>query len=125
MSLWITSHCKKRYVERINDGKPVDVIEILKAVSSGKDITDKIYTEAPRYILYLYEEYGGLGLKIVSNGDIIFILKKKEGTEKMFSVITCFKNINYLKQFKETSMSREDIFIKIKIAKSNLKKKNQ
>ncbi len=121
MKLWVTNHCKERYIERITDGVPVDVVSILKKVASGKDITDKLYTEAPRYILYLYEKYGELGQRILLHDNVIYILKKKEGTLETFSVLTCFKNEKYLEQFKNTVMPREEIYIRIKLAKKKSK----
>jgi hypothetical protein len=117
MNLWITNHCKERYVERVTNGIPVDVVSILKNISAGKDITDKIYTEAPRYILYLYEKYGELGQKILLHDNVIYILKKKEGTFETYSVLTCFRNEKYLEQFKNTAMARDEIYIRIKFAK--------
>ena len=122
MKLIITNHCKERYVERINNGEFIDIVIILKLISSGKDITNKIYDEVPRYILYLYEKYGELGQRIILSSDIIFILRKKEGTFDTYIVLTCYKNENHLSQFKNTSLSREEIFIRIKLAKSKNKK---
>ena len=120
MKLWITNHCKERYRERISNGEPVDVVKILQQISKGKDITNIVFDEAPRYILYLHEEYGEVGQTIIKADGIIFLLKKKEGTDT-FAVLTCFKDENYLAQFKNTSMPRAEIYIRIKLIKAKNK----
>lgn len=125
MQLSITTHCKERYVERVNGGNPVDIVTILQKISAGKDITNKVLDDAPRYILYLYERYEECGLTVIKNDDIIFILKRKEGTYNTFSVLTCYKDVNFLEQFKNTSMPRAEIYIKIRLKKAELKKKKR
>ncbi len=70
MKFFITKHCQQRYIERINNGLNVDdnvLFTILDKVNAGKDITNKIYDEIPRFILYLYEKYGELGQTIISS----------------------------------------------------------
>ena len=61
MKFYITKHCKERYRERIlgNTGI-VDnlIIAILKDLKSGKNISSKLSTELPRFILYLKQRYG-------------------------------------------------------------------
>lgn len=122
MQLWITNHCKERYAERINNNIPVDVVVILKSITSGKDITNKVLEEAPRYLLYLYQKYNEFGLTIIKTDNIIYILKKKEGTFNTYTALTCYKDDNYLSQFKNTVMSRSEIYIRIKILKAEIKK---
>lgn len=125
MKFWLTQHSKERYVERILNGlNTVDNLNvtILKQISAGVDVTNKIYDECPRYILYLYEEYHELGLKIIKAGNVLFITKKRKGTEALYDVITCYLETgNYLRQFKNTALSRENIFIKIKEIKGRLR----
>jgi hypothetical protein len=125
MKFWLTKHSKERYVERILNGlNTVDNlnITILKQISSGIDITNKVYDECPRYILYLYEQYGELGLTIIKSGNVLFITKKRKGTYDLYDVVTCYlEDGNYLKQFKNTALSRENIFIKIREIKSKIK----
>ncbi len=121
MKIWITNHCKERYVERVNEGRCTDVVDILKAISSGKDITNKVLDDAPRYILYLYEKYNEFKLTIIKNNNVIFILRKKDD---VYHAITCFKDENYLSMYKNTSMSRADIYLKIRLLKSKIKKTN-
>ena len=124
MKFWLTQHSKERYVERVLNGlNTVDNLNvtILKQISAGVDITNKIYDECPRYILYLYEKYKELGLKIIKSGNVLFLTKKRKGTECLYDVITCYlENSNYLRQFKNTALSREMIFIKIKEIKRKL-----
>lgn len=125
MKLWITQHSRERYIERILNGLNTsnDVnINILKQASSGKDITNKVYDECPRYILYLYEKYNELGLRIIKNESVIFITKKRKGTFGLYDILTCYyDNGKLFKQFKETALSRQDIFLKIKEIKRKLK----
>ncbi len=124
MKFFITKHCQQRYIERVNNGLNVDdnvLFTILNKVSAGKDITNKIYDEIPRFILYLYEKYGELGQTIIKSDNIIFITKKRVGTNNLFDAITCYFDNNYLSQYKNTVLSREDIFIKIKEAKKKAK----
>lgn len=125
MKFWLTQHAKERYVERILNGLNNHEnlnITILKQLSSGKDITNKIYDECPRYILFLYEKYKELGLTIIQNDNILFITKKRKGTHNLYDVLTCyFDNGSHLKQFKNTALTREEIFLKIKEIKRKLK----
>lgn len=80
MKFWLTQHCKERYIERILNGlNTIDNlnISILKKIEAGKDITNKIYDECPRYILFLYEKYKELGITIIKSENILFITKKE------------------------------------------------
>jgi hypothetical protein len=120
----LTQHSKERYVERILNGlNTLDNLNvtILKQISAGVDITSKVYDDCPRYILFLYEKYRELGLKIIKSGNILFITKKRKGTYDLYDVVTCYlEDGNYLRQFKNTALSREMIFIKIKEIKRKL-----
>lgn len=125
MKFWLTQHSKERYVERVLNGNNLVEnlnIDILRQISAGIDITNKVYDECPRYILYLYEKYKELGLKIIRSNNIIFITKKRKGTFALYDVVTCYiDDGNHLSQFKNTALSRETIFIKIKELKRTLK----
>ncbi len=125
MKFWLTQHAKERYVERVLNGlnnlENLNVT-ILKHISGGADMTSKIYDECPRYILYLYEKYKELGITIIRNGNVIFITRKRKGAYHLYDVLTCFVDDgHYLKQFKNTALSRDQIFLKIKMIKSTLK----
>jgi hypothetical protein len=124
MKFWLTQHSKERYKERILNGlNPFENLNvtILKQISAGADITNKIYDDCPRYVLFLYEKYKELGIKIVRFENILFITKKRKGTDNLFDVLTCYlEDGNYLKQFKNTTLSRQDIYLKIKILKGKL-----
>lgn len=123
---WVTQHARERYIERILNGMmPFDgdlnVIMITKA-NQGQDITSKLYDECPRYILFLYEKYNELGLSIIKSGEVIFIVKKRKGAYFLHDIVTCYlDNGKLFKQFKETVLTREQIFLKIKEAKRTLK----
>ena len=126
MKFWLTQHSKERYVERILNGLNTSNnlnITILKEISAGVDITNKVYDDCPRYILYLYEEYKELGIRIIKKDNVLFIAKKRKGTYDLYDVITCYNydEGRYLRQFKNTTLSRETIFLKIKMIKSKLK----
>ena len=125
MKFWLTQHSKERYVERILNGlNNVDNlnITILKQISAGANITSKVYDECPRYILYLYEKYKELGITIMKSGNVLFICRKRKGTFDLYDVLTCyFDDGKYLRQFKNTALSRDEIFLKIKVVKSKLK----
>lgn len=126
MKFWLTHHSKDRYVERILNGLNTSDnlnITILKQLNNGKDITNKVYDDCPRYILFLYEKYGQLGLTIIRSENVIFITKKRKGTYDLYDVLTCYlyNDGNYLKQFRNTALSRDMIFLKIKQIKSKLK----
>ncbi len=125
MKFWLTQHAKERYKERVLNGvNSVDNlnVHILKIISAGVNITNKIYDDCPRYILFLYEKYKELGISIIKSDNILFIVKKRKGTYDLYDVITCYHNTeNHLKQFKNTALSREDIFFKISEIKRKLK----
>lgn len=125
MKYWITQHCKERYLQRVNNGLAVSndniTIEILKTIGSGKDITDSIYDKVPRYILFLHERYKECGQRVIKSGNIIFITKKREGTFNLSDVFTCFIDNDFLEKYRNSALSREEIFMKIKA----IKKKNK
>lgn len=124
--LWITEHCKKRYIERVNNGLNIDsntLITILKKISAGIDITDKIFNDVPRYILYLYEKYQTANIRIIkTTDDVVFILNKRQGTDNLYNVLTCYRGTTNLEQYKTSVLSRQDIFIKINLMKKKIKK---
>lgn len=125
MKFWLTDHVKKRYIERVVNG--VNNFEnlnvsILKHISTGKDITNKVYDECPRYILFLYEKYKQLGITIMLANDVLFITKKRKGTYDLYDVLTCYPYTgDYLRTFKTSVLPREIIFMKIKEIKRKLK----
>jgi hypothetical protein len=125
MKFWLTQHSKERYVQRILNGLNTTEnlnVMILKQISSGADITNKIYDECPRYILFLYEKYKELGITIIKKDNVLFICRKRKGTYNLYDVLTCYlEDGNYLKQFKNSALSREQIFLKIKMIKTTLK----
>lgn len=126
MKFWLTQHSKDRYVERILNGlNTADNLNvtILKQISSGVDITSKVYDDCPRYILYLYEKYKELGITIIKKDNVLFIARKRKGTYDLYDVITCYNydEGRFLRQFKNTALTREEIFFKIKLIKSTLK----
>ncbi len=122
----ISQHCRERYTERINGGVNIDsniLLTVLNKLLEGKDITNKVFDEAPRYILFLYEKYSDCKLTIIQSGEVIFICKKRPGTTNLYDVLTCYNSYKHLDQFKNTAMSRENIYIKIKQLKTQLKNK--
>jgi hypothetical protein len=118
MSYFITKHCKERFLERIDTFK--DVKEVLNIIYSGKDVTNTIFDKYPRYILYLYERYQSCGIKIVQSEHRTFVCKKHPGTQDKWDVVTCYKDGDFSK-FGNTQLSREEIFIRIKMIKRTIK----
>lgn len=125
MRFFITYHAADRFIERIRGGINSTnnnlFAEMLKELSIGKDITNKIYDEVPRYILYLYEKYKQLGLTIIHSNQTLYICRKRPGTQNLFDVITCYNDHRHLEQFKNSAMKREEVFLKIKMIKKQLK----
>lgn len=119
MSFYITNHCKERYAQRI--GELRDIKEVLKQVYDGKDITNEVFDKYPRYILYLYERYGNCNMKIIKYNDVVFITRKHSGTLNKYDVVTCYLYGNFDK-FGDTVLSRQEIFIRIKLMKAKLNK---
>lgn len=119
----ISKHARQRYIERIlcgSNSKDNLLIEILNQLRNSQDITNKIFDETPRYILFLYEKYNCCKLTILQHKDILFICRKQEGTDNMLNIVTCYNSHNHLSQFKNSSLSREDVFLKIKIIKKEV-----
>lgn len=81
----------------------------------------KLFDETPRYILYLYEKYRQLGLTIIHSNTTLYICKKRVGTQNLYDILTCYNDHRYLEQFKNTKLTREEIFLKIKLIKKQLK----
>lgn len=121
---FITRHCQDRYLERVRNDQntsPNLLLEILKTIYAGKDITNKVRVEVPRFILYLYEKYKSAGFKIVTNENIIFITQKRKGSTNLFDVITCYYDTGkFLEQYKNTALTRQEIFSKISAIKKTL-----
>lgn len=124
MKFWITQHSKDRFRERILNGQnTVDNLNVhmINILRTGTNITSQVYDECPRYILYLYEKYKELGIAIIRAQNILFITKKRKGTYNLYDVLTCYYNTdNYLRQFKNTALTRDQIFMKIKEIKRKL-----
>lgn len=125
MRYYLTAHAISRYVERINNGlhnSDSEINVMLKKLYAGRDVTNKVFDECPRYILYLYERYEML-TRIVESDGIIFICNKRKGTVALYDVITCYKKTDgFLRQWKESVMPRQEVFIKIKLIKTKIKK---
>lgn len=123
-NFFITKHCRERYLERVKLGdnsSPKGILnEMLDNIHTGKDVTSKIYDSTPRYILYLYEKYGKLGITIVEAKDVIYICNKRPGTANLYDVLTCYNSHRHLEQFKNTALSRQEVFIRIKEIKRKL-----
>ena len=117
MKFYITKHCKERYRERIlgNTGVVDNLtITILKDLNSGKNITSKLSTELPRFILYIKQQYGSdKGYNIIQKDHTFFILTKRKGTENLYDVLTCYIEFKTYKKFKHTVLTNEEIHFKL------------
>ena len=123
MKINVSKHCRERYKERIS-GENTDIKILLYQISHGKDITMKVYEEAPRYILFLYEKYKTASQKILLFENIIFILIHDKNTDDN-NIITCYrKTENFLDAYKNCGLSRQIIYDKIALIKKKIKNEN-
>ena len=117
MKFYITKHCKERYRERIlgNTGVVDNLtLSILKDLNTGKNITSKLSTELPRFILYLKQQYGSdKGYNIIQKDHTFFILTKRKGTENLYDVLTCYIEFETFRKFKHTVLTNEEIHLKL------------
>jgi len=119
MKFYITKHCKERYRERIlaNSGIADNLLfSILNDLKSGKNITSKLSTELPRFILYIKEQYGSdKGYHIIKKDYSFFILTKRKGTEDLYDVLTCYIEYDIFKKFSNTVLTNSEIHLKLKM----------
>ena len=122
MKFHITQHCQTRYSERCLNG--LNTVNILKAVLtdiySAKNITSEISNKNPRFILFLYEKYKKSGTLVFKKDKLYFIGIKRKGVE-IIDILTCYYGDDKFKMFENTTMSRDEIFFKIKSIKYKLK----
>lgn len=116
----ITNHCKERYIERIlNHAKSENLFKVmLEELRWSKNITGEIANKVPRFILYVKERYDNNINILEYNNQTIFILTKVKDTQDTYAVLTCFNKHNYLDMFKNSHMSNEEIYHKLKLLKS-------
>lgn len=123
----ITKHCRERYIQRIEAAAESENIlfKILDNIKAGKDITDKIQRECPRYVQHLHEKYKEAGQRIFLNEltSTLFITKKRPGTYALYDVFTCYKYTeDYLATFKTSVLSNDEIYLNIRMLKKQNKK---
>jgi hypothetical protein len=119
----ITRHCLSRYIERILGGlnnSPNIFKEILNCLNSGINITSKLSETHPRFILYIKERYGNKGYTFIKKNYCIFVLTKRKNTDNLYDVLTCYNENNSLKQFENSILSKDEIYIKLKNLKRNV-----
>ena len=117
MKFYVTKHCKDRYRERVlgNTGSCNNLIlTILNDLNTGKNITSKLSTELPRFILYMKEQYGSdKGYNIIQKDHIFFILTKRKSTENLYDVLTCYIEFDTFRKFSNTCLTNEEIHLKL------------
>lgn len=121
MNFFITKHCKNRYRERVLNGSNSvsDVlICILKELRTGTNVTSKFSQEYPRFILYLKERYSDKNYNFIKYGHTIYVTTKRKGTLELYDVLTCYIEGNQLESFKNTSLNKTDIYIRLKLLKN-------
>lgn len=121
---FITQHAQQRYVERVHNGLNVSpnlIREMLDILKTSTDITSNLIDKNPRFLLYLLEKYGKTNFIFLRKDKMLFILNKRKGTMNLFDVLTCYFGDEKLKMFENSSMKREEIFMKIKLLKKKLK----
>lgn len=120
MKFYITKHCKQRYIERVlgNLNSKEDVLKsIFKDLNNSKNITSKLSTEVPRFILFLKDKYGSCN--IMKHDHILFICKKRKGAESLYDVVTCYIDKDDLSMFRNSVLTNEEIHLKLKLLKYN------
>ncbi len=123
MKYYVTNHCQNRYLERVRNGlntSPNLLMEIFNSLNKAQDVTSKISNEIPRFTLYVLETYKRHGLNILKNDKIYYICYKRQGTNNLYDVVTCYFGEDKFNMFKKSELSREEIFYRIKQVKSKL-----
>lgn len=120
MNFFITKHCKDRYKERVlgNNHVPDILMNILKELRNGTNVTSKFSEEYPRFILYLKERYTDKNYNFIKFNSTIYILTKRKGTSDLYDVLTCYTEGPQLTSFKNTSLNKTDIYIRLKLLKN-------
>lgn len=121
MKFYITKHAQSRYLERVYNNQNVSshlLNTILADLYSAKNITGTIAYNVPRFILYLKERYGSdKGFNILKYKNVLFIATKRKGTTDLYDVVTCYIENNTFDMFKNTTLCRDEIHMRL----SNLK----
>lgn len=121
MKFYITKHCKNRYIERVLNGLNTSdniLFTIFNELNCANNITSKISTDAPRFILYLKERYGNQGYNILKYNNIIFICIKRKNTIDLYDVVTCYIDIDSINMFKHSTLSNDEIYLKLSMLKN-------
>lgn len=120
---YITKHCQQRYLERVYNNlntSPNLLNEIFKKLEESKDITSNISNDNPFFLYYLYEKYKRKHLHIYKNLNLYFIVYY-DNIEIKYNVVTCYYGEKILDTYKNTAISRKEIFYKISLIKKQLK----
>ena len=122
MTYNITNHCKDRYVERVlgnsNSSKNI-FVEMIKDLSTAKNITSTLSEKYPRFILYVKERYGkDIGFNFLQKDKTIFVLTKRKGTVKLYDVLTCYIESGTIAKFANTKLTHEQIYTKLSLLKN-------
>ena len=119
MKFNVTKHCRERYLERVL-GKSNSHNDLLKTILndllSSTNVTSKLSSDVPRFILFIKEKYGSCN--ILQKEHTLFICKKRKETKDLYDVVTCYLNKDNLKMFRETVLSNDEIYLKLKLLKS-------
>lgn len=121
MKYFVTKHCQKRYLERALNGNNVSdniLFTILDEIKTAKNITSDIANNNPRFLLYIKEKYGTKkGFNFLKYENIIYVLIKRQYTENLYDVITCYVDAGQMDTFKNTNMSTKEIYNKLNLIK--------
>lgn len=121
MKYFISKHCQKRYLERVLNGNNTVnnlLTTIFNDLNNSNNITSKVSTEVPRFILYLKERYGNdKGYNILKKDYIVFIAVKRKGTYDLYDVVTCYIDNDSIDKFKHTILTNKDIYLKLATTK--------
>lgn len=126
MKLYVTEHARQRYVERVCNGLNTsnNLLKLMmNNIYAAKEVSSQISNDNPRFILHIHEKFLRKGVKVFLHDNVYYIGLPGEGRSLGKTVIvTCYhEGGDRMRMFKESSMSRTEIFIRLKMVKKKLK----
>ena len=121
-----TDHVRQRYAQRILNEKNHNQIKNLDSmiIHDIKDASEKReYLNLPRFVLYLWEKYGGTKHTRIFESEKAIYIATKEPDKGYMSVLTCWnKNDDYSFGakgiFRTSVLSNTEIYNRIAVLKT-------